>query len=109
MEFFDDGADFVCGYVVLVRFGVEVEENNGSWGQALVDDAVAATFAFANVAVLDADFVDNVIGKARDAIAWEVAILQLLDRGLQIGFDVAVAFFEVAGFTFEFGGDENLY
>ncbi len=25
LEFFDDGADFVCGYVILVRFGVEVE------------------------------------------------------------------------------------
>ena len=25
LEFFDDGTDFVCGYVVLVRFGVQVE------------------------------------------------------------------------------------
>lgn len=81
MEFFNNGADFVYGYVVLIRFGIEVKEDNSSWGQTLVDDAIAPTFAFANVAVFDTDFVDHVISKARDAIAGKIAILQLLDQG----------------------------
>ena len=58
----------------------------------MVDNAIAATFTFANVAVFDTDFVDNVISKARDAIARKVTVLQLLDQGLQVRFKVAIAF-----------------
>lgn len=53
--------------------------------------AKAGSGTFANVTVFDADFVDNSISKARDAIAGDVAILQLLDQGFQVGFDVAIA------------------
>lgn len=92
----------------MIRFGLEVKEDNSGWGQTLVDDAIATTFTFANITVFDADFVDHVISKARDAIARNVPILQLLDQRLQVGFDVAITFFEMTGFPFECVGNENL-
>ena len=61
-----------------------------------------------NVAVVALDFVDTVISQARDTIAGQVAILQLLNQGWQVRFKLAIAFFELAGLPFEGIGNENL-
>jgi hypothetical protein len=61
----------------------------------LVDDSVAATFASFHVTVFDSDFVDEVVGESGDLVAGSIAVFELVDKGLEVGLEVSIAFFRI--------------
>lgn len=107
LEVFDDLADVFGSDVYLIGFGVDVKQDDNFGGEDLVDDAIATTFAFADIAIFGADFEDGV-ANAGDLVAGGFALLELGDQGFDVIADLAVAFGEVADLAFEFVGDEDL-
>ena len=61
-------------YVRAIRFGVDSCKNDSVMSFEIVDDAIAATFTFLNIAVFEPNFEDGV-ADSRDAIARKFACL----------------------------------
>jgi hypothetical protein len=107
LEVFDDVADVFGCDVCLIRFGVDVKQDNKFGSEDLVDDAIATAFAFADVTIFRADFEDGVADTG-DLVSGGFALSELGDEGLDIFADLAVAFGEVTDLAFEFISNEDL-
>ena len=46
-----------------------------------------------HIAVFDADFVDEIVGESGDLVAGSIAVFELIDESLAVGFDRAITLF----------------
>ena len=76
-EVIDNVIDFFEGDRFLVRFGIDDEQDETSGGCDLINNAIASTFSFTDVAIFGSYFEDGV-ARTRNTIAWTFACLQLL-------------------------------
>ncbi|MGV0029183.1 hypothetical protein [Phormidesmis priestleyi] len=81
IEAIDDLANFTGCESSFVGFGVEGDKQNADFVFQLVNDSIARTFAFLNVAVFDSNF-ENVVGRASKLIAKIVATFEVIKQRL---------------------------
>jgi hypothetical protein len=67
------------------------DKENADFFSQLINDPIAWTFSFLNVAVFDADF-ENGVGRARNLIARTVTTFKVIKQWLQISPNIAIPF-----------------
>lgn len=71
----DGFRDRLIGYVGLIGFGVEGDEDDGGLGLQVVDNSITAAFPFFNITVFEANFENGEI-ESLNAIAGGLSCLK---------------------------------
>jgi len=80
IEAINNFANFTSWESSFIGFGIERDKQNADVVSQLVNDPIARTFAFLNVAIFDADF-ENGMGRARNLIPGQLPLSRSSNSG----------------------------